>query len=405
MDTPTKRDVLRTFGSGLVAAVAGCGGRRSTETPSRTVTQSPTRTKVTPAATETPDEAAPPTETETLTETPRPIPRVAWRHATGDDIQSSPAFADKTVFVGSRAETVSALDTADGTVRWTVETAAPVVGGATVVDGTVYIGTEEGVYAIAAADGSVEWDTRRVGYIRSRPTVEGNTVYVGSRDRYVYALDAESGTVSWESEVGVTQHSQILCSPAVADGTVVVGTGDRNAVAVDAETGEELWRSSVAGRVYADPLIDRDVVYIGDSRGLVGFDLYSGDRVSRVETDRRVEGLTRGPDGLYLGGARGDIGGSVVAVSSDGRRVRWKQTLGQSVGCASSVADGTVYVGTTDRNNRGPPGRAFALDTESGAPDWRVTLDAGVRTDPAVTPEAIVVGTEAGDVIALDRSV
>ncbi len=233
MRTTKRRDTLRVFGTGLVATLAGCGGSQSIETTGRTVTQPSTQT-ATPTVTETPNETA--------TQTATSVPRVVWRQTVGNYLKSSPAVVDGTVFVGSHARTVSALDIDDGTEQWTVETDGSVFGGPTVVDRTVYVGTEEGLYAITAVDGSIEWRTTDLWNIRSQPTVRDDTVYVGSDDTHVYALDIETGTVLWQSQSLGGHHSQILCSPAVVDDTVVVGTGDRAVVALDAETGTHVGR-------------------------------------------------------------------------------------------------------------------------------------------------------------------
>ncbi len=385
MRTTKRRDTLRVFGTGLVATLAGCGSSQSTETTGRTVTQPSTQT-ATPTVTETPNETA--------TQTATSVPRVVWRQTVGNYLKSSPAVVDGTVFVGSHARTVSALAVDDGTEQWTVETNGHVFGGPTVVDGTVYVGTEEGLYAITAADGSIEWRTD-LWNIRSQPTVRDDTVYVGSDDTRVYALDIETGTVLWQSQSLGGHHAQILCSPAVVDDTVVVGTGDRAVVALDAETGRTQWRSTAAGRVYANPVIDGDTVYVGDRLGLVSLDLDSGEHKSRLNAPV-VRGLTRGTRGLYVGAA-----GSVVAVSPGENRVRWEQTA--TVGAAPAVDDGTVYAGTKSDNKAKAVGGVVALDAESGEIDWQTTLETSVRTDPAVTADRVVVGTIGGDVIALER--
>ena len=59
------------------------------------------------------------------------------------------------------------------------------------VDGTVYVGSNDGnVYALAASDGSEQWSFETGDYVTSSPTVVDGTVFVGSYDNNVYALDS-----------------------------------------------------------------------------------------------------------------------------------------------------------------------------------------------------------------------
>jgi outer membrane protein assembly factor BamB len=56
-------------------------------------------------------------------------------------------------------------------------------------------------FAIAAS-GAILWITFTGGEINSSPTVVNDTVYVGSNDGYVYAMDASTGEVLWATDTG-----------------------------------------------------------------------------------------------------------------------------------------------------------------------------------------------------------
>jgi len=58
------------------------------------------------------------------------------------------------------------------------------------------------------------FDTR--GAVRSSPVVSAGRVYIGSTDGGLYALDAETGTLEWQADVG----SPVSSSAAVAGGLV-----------------------------------------------------------------------------------------------------------------------------------------------------------------------------------------
>jgi outer membrane protein assembly factor BamB len=113
----------------------------------------------------------------------------------------------------------------------------------TVVGGRVYIGGQSGMfYALNEAQGAVVW-SRQLGirpHVTCRPLgitstaavlpdpVSGtSTVYV-SGARYLYALDAATGAVSWQTEIGPPSTSNPdayynWSSPTVIDGHIYVG--------------------------------------------------------------------------------------------------------------------------------------------------------------------------------------
>ena len=64
------------------------------------------------------------------------------------------------------------------------------------MDGTVYIASGTKVYALDAASGTPRWTHTTGGHVFSSPAVVDGTVYIGSNDNKVYALDAATGRAS-----------------------------------------------------------------------------------------------------------------------------------------------------------------------------------------------------------------
>ncbi|UOM35061.1 PQQ-dependent dehydrogenase, methanol/ethanol family [Acuticoccus sp. I52.16.1] len=132
--------------------------------------------------------------------------------------------------------------------------AAPVVN-----DGMMFVSTPQNqILAFEAATGKELWR-----YVRALPDdlfqlhptnrgvgLYGDKVYMATVDAYVVALDATTGEVVWETEIGdYTDGYYSTLSPLVADGKVVVGVsggefGIRGYItALDAETGAEAWKT------------------------------------------------------------------------------------------------------------------------------------------------------------------
>ena len=74
---------------------------------------------------------------------------------------------------------------------WHHHTGGWIVNAPTVVDGVVYVGSDDNhVYALDAGTGDLLWRFETGGVIRSSPTVTGGVVYAGSLDGGVYAFTA-----------------------------------------------------------------------------------------------------------------------------------------------------------------------------------------------------------------------
>ena len=166
---------------------------------------------------------------------PEPDPahgvRARWRFATGDDVFSSPAVVDGVVYIGSNDTNVYALNAATGTEQWRFATGGFVIPSPAVVDGVVYVGSwDNNLYALDAATGTERWRFATGDDVYSSPAVVDGVVYVGSDDTNLYALDAATGTEWWRFATG----DNVLSSPAVVDGVVYAGSGDGNVYALEA---------------------------------------------------------------------------------------------------------------------------------------------------------------------------
>ena len=75
-------------------------------------------------------------------------------------------------------------------LAWSLQTGSSVQSSPAVVNGVVYIGSNDGhVYALNAATGAKRWSFTTKGIVDSSPAVVNGVVYIGSSDQKVYALD------------------------------------------------------------------------------------------------------------------------------------------------------------------------------------------------------------------------
>lgn len=274
-----------------------------------------------------------------------------WRFETENAVYSTPAIRDGVVYVGSNEGNLYAIDASDGTELWRFETEFRIQPSPTVVDGTVYVGTgsfgqESYGFALDASDGTEQWRFESGGDLTAPAVVDG-TVFFGGRDNYVYALDATDGTELWSFETGF----HVFSSPAVANNTVYVGSSDDNVYALDAADGTEQWRFQAQNWVDTSPAVVENTVYVADgydSNGNVyALDAADGSEQWRFQANDEVDSSIAVVDGaLYFGSEAGNIYG----LDMDDGAVLWRFESGSSIQSSPAVVDGTVYIGDNGGN-------------------------------------------------------
>ncbi|QPV61847.1 PQQ-binding-like beta-propeller repeat protein [Halosimplex litoreum] len=275
-----------------------------------------------------------------------------------------------------------------------------VVSSPAVVDGTVYVGSNDGhLYALDAASGEQEWaygtgsdpDSREE--VMSSPAVVDGTVYVGSHDAALHAVDAESGDEQWTFATDGT----VFASPTYRDGTLYVGSQAGTMYAVDT-AGEEVWSASVADRVDSTAAVVDDTVYVGrwnDDRtgSVVALDAADGEEVRTYAARAEVACSPTVTDGVVY---FGDYTGVIYAIDTGTAELVWGRQLGGPVLASPVVVDGTVYVGSFDES-------LWALDAANGDIEWSYATDGRVYGSPAITGDTVYVGSEDTSLYAIDR--
>jgi len=330
-----------------------------------------------------------------------PPATLRWSYSTTGPVDSSPAVADGTVYVGSDGGYVYALDDGTGHLLWSDRTGGPVGSKPAVADGTVYVGSGDGhVYALDADTGRVRWSRTPGGSVDSPAAVAGGTVYIGSNGGYVYALDASTGHLRWSHQVGQLNVSSSL---VVAGDLVYVGCTNGDVFALAAGTGNSRWSYQTGGPVNSSPTVAGGNVYIGSDDGRV----YALDAATGRS---RWSYLTGSSDDVYPSPV---VAGVTVYVGSDDGRVyalnirtghvRWSYATQGPVDSAPAVVGGTVYIGSDD-------GNVYALDASTGHFRWSYPI-AGIRfSGPKVVDDTdsagitIYIGSNEGDEVYALRS-
>lgn len=320
-----------------------------------------------------------------------------WSHKTGGTVVSSPAVVNGVVYIGSNDNNVYALNAITGKKLWSYTTGAGIYSSPAVTDGVVYVGSNDGnLYALNAVTGRKKW-AYYTGGGWSAPAVANGVVYVGSSKESgdnVYALKADTGALLWSFAARFSVYS----SPAVVSGVVYIGSLDYHLYALDARTGALLWSFGTEGYMYASPVIANGIVYtdwfggdvyaVNASSGSLLWSFYTGWPESDEASAAVADGV------LFVGSSAGNI---YALDGSTGAELWSYSPVGYVSLSAPAVANGVVYVGTWDNN-------AYALSASTGKRLWSYTTGGYLEGSPTVANGIVYLGSDDGNIYAFGLS-
>jgi outer membrane protein assembly factor BamB len=218
--------------------------------------------------------------------------RRLWRTQMGVT-ESSPLVVGRLVYVGSWDHKIYALVLKTGKVRWSYDTGEEIDSSAAYADGVVYIGGNDGhVFALNAWTGKPLWRASsfssfgRREYFYATPTVAYGRVYIGNTDGTLYAFGAKTGNLLWARRAG----TYVYTAAAVWKRRVYVGTYDGYFRAFDAATGDPIWSWTAPAKVHGAPTVMAGLVYLS-----------TASTGPNAHPSRYVK---RGPRGVYALDAR-----------------------------------------------------------------------------------------------------
>ncbi len=342
--------------------------------------------------------------------------RLDWSYQTGGPVTSSPAVVNGVVYVGSNDRNLYAVNATTGALLWKYTTGGAVSSSPAVANGVVYVGSEDySLYALNATTGALLWKYATGGTIYSSPVVANGMVYFGSYDKNLYALNARTGALVWEYPTG----EGIASSPAVGGGRVFFGSEDPNNwndgtfFALQASTGALEWSTFVGnsqdGYVgFSSPALAVDPngwvfadVNTSSQHMLHGTLFCFGMPMGGIHWQNFLGGPASSPalaNGMIYNGTSWtmynwqDVPPRLYAVTVDGD-VRWQYFPNGDIHSSPAVANGVVYFGSEDQN-------LYALNASTGALLWQYTAHGGITSSPAVVNGVVYVGSDEGNVYA-----
>ena len=308
-----------------------------------------------------------------------------------------------------------------GIIDRVIQVGAGVRSAAAVADGTLYIGGQSRVVAFDVDTGRQIWERPVSGPAHGVPAVTENALYLGTLNKRVIALDRVSGRALWVYE----GDSPFPGSVTVQDGIVYAGSRGGDVHALDAESGSRLWRVGLDSPVVA-PVTVYDGKLLAASNAGVLFIRHSGtgDHRARIRTGAALVTPSVAADGrVYLlseGGlmafdaavrelpgrypaeliwAQLWVWGFPLPPPSEHSGLLWRVIPRDDMGAFLHPPAATreaLYLGTDE-------GEVVALDPDNGSVLWRVSAVAPVAASPLVAGELLIVAYEDGSIGAINR--
>ncbi|HYK95467.1 MAG TPA: PQQ-binding-like beta-propeller repeat protein [Candidatus Dormibacteraeota bacterium] len=265
----------------------------------------------------------------------------------GAPVRGTPALADGLFIVGTDAGDVVALSTMDGAQAWDKSLGgAPISASLLLADGRIFAASEDGTLAaLDAVSGAIAWKISLGAPVLHGAALSGGVLYVGATGGRFFAIDADTGHQRWNPvELGPGG----VGTPAVANGAIYVGsglltnTGAIHVLSVGDGTAQWSWETPDQRLVHPGAVTDR-ILYVVSDDGNV----YAVDLATHVP---RWTGMTHGA----LGTLASLVGNALYVSSADRTVYAFDATSGANlwgvpvigVPTMGAVVDGSVFVGT-----------------------------------------------------------
>lgn len=191
---------------------------------------------------------------------------VYWRTDIRDEEEEDPVISGgiavdgATVYATAGYDELVAVDATKGAIKWRSTLTSPSRAAPTVVGPRVFVTTlANSVLAINTADGKVEWEFAGLGQSTgligaASPAATNDLVIPAFSSGEIYALRSGNGSVAWSDNLantlrlgGMTALSDIRGLPVVDNNVVYAISFGGKMAAIDINSGARLWSKDISG--------------------------------------------------------------------------------------------------------------------------------------------------------------
>ena len=343
---------------------------------------------------------------------PREVNGYYWRYQTAGPIEAPPVVFGTMVYVGTTEGTFFALDQTTGDEIWTLPPegrigAAPALGQGEMEENQspmmIVVVDDDGAvrgHDAAVATG-VQWTARLDSRIRSSPVVVDGRVYLATDNGFVHALDLIHGTEIWRYPNEGSDLGTISADLTFSNGILYVGTeeGILHLIDVTGDLPEPVCQFDAFDPIVTNPIVTEDAAYVatmGQNIWPIPTGACDGNVPNRLpayvaDTPVRVGPAIVG-DTIYMPGGR-----YLYSIDLTTGEHLWEPsqvTAEAPISTPPVVTADTVYFASED-------GVVHAVDASTGETLWQWETGLHVRAAPAVVDGVVFVVAGDGYVYAL----
>ena len=183
-----------------------------------------------------------------------------WSLHISQELWGAPVTDGNLIFVTSLDHFLYAVDPQAQKVIWKVDLGGSAPGSPVVSsDGkTLYVGSfAKKIFAVDIASGSVRWTALTKDWVWGTPTLGGDSLFAADISGNVYSLGVPNGKNAWAD---LQPDGPITGSPLVlADGSMVIATESGSLFAFNT-SGVKMWDVTAGGKIYTSPVSAGDPV-------------------------------------------------------------------------------------------------------------------------------------------------
>ncbi len=308
------------------------------------------------------------------------------------------------VYAAGRKGEVAAFDLASGRALWRVKTKLALSGGPGAGAGLVVVGSTFGdLVALNAANGATLWKVRLNGEVLSAPAISERLVAIRTVDGKLRGLSPKDGHELWTQEQQVPRLSLRGTSwPVMTGDLVLCGFDNGKVAAVNANDGSVQWETTISpahGKTELERLDDIDAavrvsgsdVYAIGFQGRVAMLALDTGQIWWAHDASSFRGLGLDDAALYISSADGEI--AALRRRTGTEIWRQKALLHRRL---SAVAEADTSIVTADYQ-----GYVHWLDKATGALAARVsTGKVRISNAPVVAGNMVLVVNDVGKISA-----
>ena len=301
---------------------------------------------------------------------------------------------------------VAAIDADKGKQLWNTTLPAPVSATPALNDTEVFATTFNGyLYALKQSDGKVLWKVELPSSVLGAPAATDDVVIVHCHDGSVEAYTADTGRVLWSFNGNVPPLTLYAgSSPLINNGKVFVGFANGQIAAFDLYQGTALWQSPVAlpSSPYAvGNMVDVDANPVFDNNAIFTVAYHGNIMALNTTNGSIIWGATLSsfetPSVAAMRVAVTDETGKVILYDESSGQELWEQKdLLYRFVSPPAIFGSTVIVGDYE-------GYVHFLSLTDGSAMARINIDsAGIRAQPLIYGNTIIITTNSGKIVALE---